>query len=679
MKWEKVQKISIVTVCLNARDSIRLTMDSVARQTFAHVEHVIIDGGSTDGTQDIVHDYDVGYFVSEKDNGVYHAMEKGARAATGDVLIFLNAGDTFYDEYTCEEVAAFFDETRADIVFGNLMPVYLNAADTHDHDAFRPGQLLDLGYVSNRRQLYDESIHHQATFYRKWIFKRCSYLCEIAEASGEYNVLLSAVMKHNARVRHIPRPVARFVLGGISTRNFETEWAKYVKARDILRRLYIPQAKKIKIDSETEFHYRPRIAPPRASGKEKFKRMIKDSMAFSAYERISLGLTTRLINMLMPRIENLLEAHTQRIFNDLSHVIQQQQTQYKSLLRRHAETMEHSLERRFESVQAAGRNEHARTQAGVLDAVHRIDSANRNLLDIANRVELGNRNLADASARLQINLADVATGLRQSDDFMSSGYRVFSQWNEDGLIQYLIARARISQHTFVEIGVGDYSEANTRLLLQKNNWSGMIVDCGAADMEKVRNSEIYWRYSVKAVDAFVDCDNVNRLLLENGISGETGLLSIDVDGVDYWIWKAISAISPQIVICEYNGIFGSRARVTVPYDPAFDRTAKHYSWLYAGASLAALEMLGQQKGYTLVGTNSGGNNAFFLRNDVLARSGIKPSPQPYTRPMFRESRNPDGSLAYLDIADGVKLIGDLKVYDVEKDALVRIRDIDLAY
>src|SRR5690606_5600725 len=137
-----IEKISVITVCLNARDSIRLTLESVRCQSFGEIEHVVIDGGSTDGTQEIALEYAPGYFVSEPDKGVYDAMEKGGRAATGDILIFLNAGDTFYDDETCEAVTEFFDVTEADIVFGNLMPVYLRPTDSHDHGAFTPGQLL---------------------------------------------------------------------------------------------------------------------------------------------------------------------------------------------------------------------------------------------------------------------------------------------------------------------------------------------------------------------------------------------------------------------------------------------------------------------------------------------------------------------------------------------------------
>ena len=656
-----VARISVVTVCLNARDAIRLTLESVARQAFPGMEHVVIDGGSTDGTCDIVREYPVGHFVSGKDKGVYDAMDKGARAATGDVVIFLNAGDTFYDDRCCEEVAAYFDETRADIVFGNLMPVYLDPCDTHDHEAFTAGRLLDLGYIVNRRQLYDESIHHQATFYRRWIFDKCSYACAFADATGEYNLLLNAVMNHKATVKHIPRAVARFVLGGISTRSFKGEWAKYVKARDILRGLYFPQGDTMRLRDESEFAHRSRSdtsAQRRLARRIRTKAWIKRSPAFRIYDRLMRSQYARTVNPLAERLESAQAAQTGTLVEALERAMEIAHQQHAADMKSSQQALAAQI--RTESLRLA--EDGARAQA-------RLE---KSLADSTQRLLALSESLHPKILQLQMNLADVAARVNPSDDFDSHGFRVSSQWNEDGLIQYLVARGKVTNRTFVEFGVGDYSEANTRFLLEKDNWGGLILDCNRDNIEKVRNSELYWRYGLTAVEAFVDADNVNRLLAAHGMSGDIGLLSIDVDGVDYWIWKAITDVSPQILICEYNGIFGPEAAVTVPYDPAFDRTQKHYSWLYAGASLAALTELGQQKGYTLAGTSAGGNNAFFARNDVMARGSIKPSERPFTRPMFRESRNPDGSLSYLDIAESIKLISHLEVFDVRRNRLVTI-------
>ncbi len=709
-----VVKVSVVTVCLNARNTLRLTMESVARQRLIEVEHVIIDGGSKDGSQQIVKEYPVGYFVSEKDNGVYDAMEKGSRAVTGDIVIFLNAGDVFYDDYTCATVARFFDQNNADIVFGNLLPVYLKSTDTHDHGAFLAGKLLDLGYVRNRRQLFDESIHHQATFYRRWVLRKCSFKCQkVPTASGEYNLLLNAVMKKGARVKHIPVPVSRFVLGGISTRDFKLEWDKYVKARDALRSLYCPTKEAIKVESETEFCA---VAPERTARqfltKSGAKQVIRRSILFRIYDRILISFTARIFNSLIPRISDLLEMQVQRVFNDLTAVnhrtlgvleehLDQRVLHINNLLERchdqqviariasisdkqESLSLEVSMqcaaaEQRITSI-VEGMSQ--RYETLVREALSQMTSFEQRITaNVASLIGGQTGRIQDASRQISISnigLANIATTVNQGKDFSSQGFKVYSQWNEDGLIQYLVANCKAIKKTFVEIGVGDYTEANTRLLLEKDNWSGVIVDSSVANIQSVKDSELYWRYSLLAIDRFVDIDNINALLVDNGVKGEIGLLSIDIDGVDYWLWKAIDAISPQIVICEYNGIFGDCAKVTVPYDPEFDRTKKHYSWLFAGASLAALEHLGHEKGYTLVGTNGGGNNAFFLRNDVFSESSVVAPQKKYTRPMFRESRSPDGELTYLDISEGLRLIEEMEVFDVGRQCLVKIKDLTLS-
>lgn len=199
-------------------------------------------------------------------------------------------------------------------------------------------------------------------------------------------------------------------------------------------------------------------------------------------------------------------------------------------------------------------------------------------------------------------------------------FQVFSQWGEDGIIQHLLRHIEVPQRTFVEFGVEDYSESNTRFLLVNDNWAGLVMDADAENIHRIRQSSVYWRYNLKAVKTFVTAENINRLIVENGLTGEIGLLSIDIDGNDYWVWKATTAVSPVIVIVEYNHRFDSRDAVTIPYDPQFDRTRAHPSKLYYGASLKALCALGEEKGYAFVGCNRNGVNAFFVRRDRLPNS-----------------------------------------------------------
>jgi len=223
--------------------------------------------------------------------------------------------------------------------------------------------------------------------------------------------------------------------------------------------------------------------------------------------------------------------------------------------------------------------------------------------------------------------------------------KVFSQWGEDGVVQHLV-RTLSPSDTFVEIGVGDYAESNTRFLLTHDNWRGAIFDGGDAHVRFVRRTGLAWRHSIDAVSAFVTRENVNDLVRGAGISGEIGLLSIDVDGVDYWLWDAVDVVNPWIVVVEYNSAFGAEHAVTVPYDAAFTATAAHPSGQYFGASLAALEHLARAKGYRLVGATSQGVNAFFVREDVAGDLWSPTVGEAYARSRIRTVRDPDGSLAY---------------------------------
>ena len=256
-------------------------------------------------------------------------------------------------------------------------------------------------------------------------------------------------------------------------------------------------------------------------------------------------------------------------------------------------------------------------------------------------------------------------------------FGVFSQFGEDGIIQYLVRRAAIQRdrHIFVEFGVASYDEANTRFLLMNNNWRGLIMDGSEPYMGAVRRSQIYWRHDLTAVAAFVDTENINKLIEKAGFAGEIGLLSIDVDGNDYWIWEKIDVVDAIIVVVEYNSVFGSKHAVTVPYDAKFARTRAHHSNLYWGCSLKALELLGMRKGYALVGSNSAGNNAFFVRRDRLNGQPELTTEEAYIESRFRESRDRSGRLTFLSGSARLREIGDLIVHDVEGGGPVRIREL----
>lgn len=257
-------------------------------------------------------------------------------------------------------------------------------------------------------------------------------------------------------------------------------------------------------------------------------------------------------------------------------------------------------------------------------------------------------------------------------DIRDAEFKVFSQFGEDGILQYLIRQTRIPRelNTFVEFGVETYSEANTRFLLINDNWRGLIMDGDEDNMAKVKQSPLYWRHSLTAVAAFIDADNINRLIADAGFNGEIGVLSVDIDGNDYWVWDRINVVNPVIVVAEYNSVFGPHRAVTVPYDPTFVRGEAHFTNLYWGCSLKALQFVADRKGYALVGSNSAGNNAFFVRRDCLYDLKEISVESAYVESRFRESRDTSGSLTFLSGRARFDAISSLPVHDVEKDVIV---------
>ena len=254
-------------------------------------------------------------------------------------------------------------------------------------------------------------------------------------------------------------------------------------------------------------------------------------------------------------------------------------------------------------------------------------------------------------------------------------FQVFSQFGDDGILQYLIEQTQPPVEKFIEFGVQNYNESNTRFLLLNNNWSGLIIDGNPTNIEMIKRQPYYWRHDLQAVAQFVDRDNINPLFEAAGFTGEIGLLSIDIDGNDYWVWEAIHAVNPVIVTVEYNSVFGPEYAITIPYKPMFNRTQAHYSNLFWGTSLKALCLLAEKKGYAFAGCNLAGNNAHFVRKDKLGKIPVKTASQGYVESKFRESRDKDGALTYLRSQQRLEAIQDMQVFDIENNQKVFIKDL----
>lgn len=198
-----------------------------------------------------------------------------------------------------------------------------------------------------------------------------------------------------------------------------------------------------------------------------------------------------------------------------------------------------------------------------------------------------------------------------------TGFRVFSQFEEDGKLLYLFALIGMTRKTFVEIGADDGINSNAANLYFHFGWDGLFLEANAESVRRgkdfYRKTPHPWHFPPRFVHAKVTPENVNQLIGDAGFSGEIGLLSIDIDGHDYWVWEALSVINPQVVIIETHVEFGLR-NIVVPYDADAVSPLRHP--LYHGASPVAMVHLARRKGYRLVGANELGFNFLFVRNGL---------------------------------------------------------------
>ncbi len=222
-------------------------------------------------------------------------------------------------------------------------------------------------------------------------------------------------------------------------------------------------------------------------------------------------------------------------------------------------------------------------------------------------------------------------------------FRSFSQNGEDGVLLYLLTKTGMATRRSVEVGCGSGVECNTANLVINHGFRGLLLDARARQLDLGRRFYGMCRdtrsHQPRMVTGWVDRGNVDGLISGNGFRGEIDVLSIDVDGVDYWIWEAITCVEPRIVVIEYNARFAAEQSVTVRYEPNFVQIGP----TVGGASLGALVKLAERKGYRLVGCNQHRINAFFVRDGVGEDVLPAADPRMFTRPDPADI--PDGWLA----------------------------------
>lgn len=260
-------------------------------------------------------------------------------------------------------------------------------------------------------------------------------------------------------------------------------------------------------------------------------------------------------------------------------------------------------------------------------------------------------------------------------------FKVFSQWGEDGIIEYLVSKLPIENKFFVEFGVENYNESNTRFLMMNKNWGGIIIDGSEKNIDYVKNRDYFWKYDLNPIFSFITKENINDLisskLKELNVRKDIGILSVDIDGMDYWVLNEISCIEPSVIICEYNSIFKNDYPLTVPYDKDFIRENYHYSNLYWGANLKAFEKLLDKRDYLYIGSNQQNSNAFFVKKE-LAKKYLNDLIQ--NIPIFevskvRESRDKNGKLSLLRSKERLEEIKELELINLDTNQVIKIKEL----
>jgi hypothetical protein len=262
--------------------------------------------------------------------------------------------------------------------------------------------------------------------------------------------------------------------------------------------------------------------------------------------------------------------------------------------------------------------------------------------------------------------------------------KVFSQNGEDGILDYIRHQLKIDIPNFIEIGVGNYRESNTRFIYNRFASKGIIIDCETNLQKKaryyVKEKNIFnlWKGDLKIVNSRVTSENINSIL-EVNCNFNVDIFSMDIDSVDYWIISKLRPNISKIFVAEYNSVFGSQLEITVPDIKDFDRKKYHYSTLCYGMSLKALINLMKKKNYYFIGTNILKNNAFFVSNNFdinifFSQLVIKPLSY-YVDSNLRESRDKDYNLNFLSGKNKINKIKDCIIFDLKRSRHCKIKDL----
>jgi hypothetical protein len=256
--------------------------------------------------------------------------------------------------------------------------------------------------------------------------------------------------------------------------------------------------------------------------------------------------------------------------------------------------------------------------------------------------------------------------------------KIFSQWGEDGIINYLCDVLDIVRPNMIELGAGNFDECNSRYLAENRNAGVIAVDSREDLVANVKSLDVYWKNHIFAVCDWITPESISRLLTFGKDNlGTLNILSLDIDGNDYWVLEQQNLEEFEILVVEYNALFGSRFPVTVPRNDEFQRKEAHFSHLYWGVSLRAWIHLFEKSGFVFIGSNRANCNAFFIHEAKVSKLhfNISDDFSIFTDSRVRESRDEAGQLNYLSGDDRLRAIENLPLINTVDKTELTVRDL----
>jgi hypothetical protein len=284
----------------------------------------------------------------------------------------------------------------------------------------------------------------------------------------------------------------------------------------------------------------------------------------------------------------------------------------------------------------------------------------------------------------QLLVSQIVIGGRKADypyytSLWDAEYKIFSQWGEDGILDYICDVIELRKPKFLEIGVGDFSESNSRFMAYRRGASITAVDKDKSLLQSRAVNELQWRVHIQTICEEVTVGNAHEIQVQAAkFMGGIDILSLDIDSIDYWILKRLELDNIKVIVVEYNPCFGFKKRVTVPLESYKSRFHEGDSGAYYGASLSAFIYILTRQGFAFLGTNSECTNAFFVESSLGGKFPFTANPTlaQYVDCRIRDSRNSLGKKDFLSQNEYRNTLANKVLFDLEKDdeILFRLED-----